>query len=154
VTIASATGSTRRRHSLPRVGYSEAQRRQVAQNRMRADIGKATDAARQLVTAWTQACERFPSSLAASGHRPATAELEAEVLLDLVEQHTRGFREEDRAGLKTVVADTEQLKTIPFLSAAHVAGAWAVWAKRLKTLEARLRCQLEAGRWIQEVTFR
>jgi hypothetical protein len=124
----------------------------VAQKRMREDLTKATASARQLVEAWAQACDRFPGLV--QQQRPATAELEAEIILDTVEANTRSFGAEDRAGLKKVIADTEQLKTLPFLSAAHIAGAWAVWAKRQTKIEDRLRCQLEAGRWIQEVAFR
>lgn len=149
ITIASTAGSTRRRHTLPRVGYTEAERRAEAQKRMRSDIAKASTSARALVAAWDEACRRFPGGL--PQQRPASAEQEAEIILDTIESHTPGFKAEDREALKKVIADTKQLAALPFLSAAHIAGAWAVLAARQTTIEETIRCQMEAGRWVQEV---
>lgn len=149
ITIASTAGSTRRRHTLPRVGYTEAERRAVAQKRIRTDITTASASARALVAAWEEACRRFPGGM--PQERPTSAEQEAEIILDAIESHTRGFKAEDREGLKKVIADTKQLQQLPFLSAAHIAGAWAVLAARQTVIEETIRCQLEAGRWVQEI---
>lgn len=149
VTVASAAGATRRSHTVPRANRTQDERRQIADDRMARDIAKASNSARRLADAWMMALTRFPGGSAAA--RPASAELEAEIILDLIESRTRGFKAADREVLKKIIADERQLKELPFLSAAHLAGAWALAAKRAEDPTETLRLQVEAGRWILEV---
>lgn len=147
VTIATAHGSSRRAHTLPRVGVSHADRAIIARERMKASIGKASTAARQLASDWTLALQSFPAGTELA--MPTDRSLIAEIVLDRIEDRTR-LKADDREALKAVILSSDRLAQLPYLSAAHLAGAWALLGAAQTDPDEAARCQLEAGRWVKE----
>lgn len=150
VTLRSVSGSAKRSHRLPRVRTDELERARIAAERMHADIKKATATSVRLVAAWEEALASVPDGL---GARPAEPKLEAEVLMDLVNEHSWTIGADDRKALTETIIDSQQLRELPFGSVAHIAGAIALLARRQTDLNETLRLQVEAGRWVEEVRF-
>ncbi|MCC6178779.1 MAG: hypothetical protein WAZ94_15065 [Phycisphaerales bacterium] len=151
VSIISARGSTRRAHTLPRARQTEEDRARIAQARMQADIKTATDESRELCRAWGDALKEFPTTQGAWSEAGASdRETASQVVLDLIEEHTRGFTEGDRTGLLMLLKTEGRLRALPFASAAHIAGAWAVLASKQTNWDEARRMQAEAGRWVTQ----
>ena len=149
VTITTANGSSRRSHTLPRVGKTHAARMAIARERMVSSITKASVEARQLVADWHLALKAFPpgyDTLVLAGG--ADPELQAEVMLDLIEGRSH-LKPDDREALKAIIKTNDRLKQLPLFSAAHIAGAWALLAKDQTDIDEAARLQLEAGRWVR-----
>lgn len=149
VKVASAHGTSRRAHTLPRKDKSEADRAAIAQARMAADISKATDASLQLTAAWGEALQTFPKGWTREASTYSRS-MAATVILDLIEEHTRLFVDTDRKALEQLLVDNDRLFALPFGSAAHVAGAWAILASTQTDHDEATRMQNEAGRWVLE----
>lgn len=148
VRIASASDRTRRAHTLPRRNQTEAGRKAIAQSRMATDITTATSAAKTMALAWGVAQATFARGWDRTGTSYSRS-MAATVILDLVEEHTRGgFKGEDRKALEEVLTNTDRLQLLPFGSAAHIAGAWAVLARAQTSVTEAKRMQDEAGRWV------
>lgn len=151
VTITTANGSSRRSHTLPRVGVTAAQRAKIARERMVDSIEKASAEARQLVADWHEALKAFPpgyDGLVLQVTDSGDVELYAEIMLDLIESRSR-LKAEDREALKAIIKTNDRLKQLPLFSAAHIAGAWALLAKDTTDVDEAARLQLEAGRWVK-----
>jgi hypothetical protein len=151
VTITTANGSSRRSHTLPRVGVTAAQRAKIARERMLDSILKASAEAKQLVADWHLALKAFPpgyDDLVLKVTDSADVELYAEIMLDLIESRSN-LKADDREALKAIIKTNDQLKQLPLFSAAHIAGAWALLAKDQTDVDEAARLQLEAGRWIR-----
>lgn len=151
VSIISARGSTRRAHTLPRARQTEEDRSRIAQERMQADIKTATEESRELCRSWALALQEFPTTQGAWSEAGAgDRETASQVVLDLIEEHTRGFTEGDRTGLLMLLKTEGRLRALPFASAAHIAGAWAVLASKQTSWDEARRMQAEAGRWVTQ----
>lgn len=149
VRVTSAADRSRRAHTLPRKDRTEAERSRIAQARMAADIAKATEASRALCLGWEVALQTF----AAGWDRVGTTysrSMAAIVILDLVEEHTPRGKFTDRLALEKVLTDSDRLFALPFGSAAHIAGAYAVLASTQTDIDEARRLQDEAGRWVTE----
>jgi hypothetical protein len=147
VRVTSTSGRTRRAHTLPRKNRTEADRAKIALERMAADVAKATDASLLLAKSWAEALQTFAKGWNREGHTYSRS-MAATVLLDLIEMHTRGFADNDRKALEQILVDNDRLFALPFGSAAHIAGAWAVLASHQEDLAEATRMQNEAGRWV------
>lgn len=147
VTISSANGSSRRSHTLPRVGYTYAMRAALTRERMVASIEKASTEARALAADWAKALVSFPAGMELA--MPTDRKMIAEILLDVIGERTR-LKEDDREALKAIIVESDNLAQLPYLSAAHIAGAWALLGAKTDDAEESARCQLEAGRWVKE----
>lgn len=146
VLITSAGSSHRRAHTLPR--GSEEARAALAAKRMTESITRASTAARDLCDAWREALEAFPpgrDAIAAMGNREAAAD----VLLDLIEEF-EGLEAPLRLQLRSTIIDEQQLLGLPFCSAAQIAGAFAVAARREVDFEAAIELRDRAARWVQQ----
>ena len=150
VRIASANDRTRRSHTLPRANQTEAGRAAIGQSRMATDIATATEAAKTLALAWGVALQTFARGWDRVGTTYSRT-MAATVMLDLIEEHTRGgFKGEDRKAIEAVLVSNDRLQLLPFGSAAHIAGAWAVLAREQTSVTEAKRFQDEAGRWVLE----
>lgn len=147
VRITSAHGSSSRAHTLPRIGVTHSERAQIARDRMVMSIQRASEEAAELVRCWKQALVSFPGGQMSAA--PESRDDIAEVMLDLIAERTRSF-ESDREALKEIIVSSDRLATLPYLSAAHIAGAWALLGATKPGIESATRCQLEAGRWVKE----
>lgn len=156
VLIASVNEGTRRAHTLPRKGQSEGDRAKIAAHRIGSDVEKVTAQSKELCNAWGQALERFAKGWGGRAASEVFTDDEAgrkeatQVILDLIEENTRGFSASDRLALQAILESDERLPCLPFASAAHIAGAWAVLASRQGDWEEAKRCQMEAGHWVTE----
>lgn len=140
--------SRRRAHTLPRANQTEETRGQIARERMQADIRTASAASLRLCNDWRLALESF-----AGGHKleaPTERETYAQVVVDVIEERTRGFRASDRIALLALLTDDRRLRALPFLSAAHIAGAWAVLASKQTDWNEADRMHAEAYRWVTD----
>lgn len=145
--VASAHGAHRRRHSLPT--GAESMRAEVARGRIAASFDAASADARALVGQWRDALRRFPAGLAHTFH-PAAREEAAAVVLDAVEeQASRKVTAADREALRRVLVDEARLEKLPFLSAAHIAGAFACIARDTADFDEARRLQALAGEWVE-----
>ena len=68
------------------------------------------------------------------------------VVLDTIESTTQ-LTAADRVALETIL-NGDALLSLPPLSAAHIAGAWAVLGSQQTTYAEAERCQNEAARWV------
>jgi len=146
VRIANTSDRTKRAHTLPRKHRSEAERARIAADRMSRDVAKATDRSRELCRAWDRAIRTFAPGflIQTTEDRPAAVA----VVMDLIEENTKGFSDKDRAELEKIFYAPERLKLIPFASAAYIAGAWAVLASKQTSWDEADRMQAEAARWV------
>ncbi len=155
VTIAQSNKSTRRAHTLPRKDRSEAERAEIASKRIRADVDSATKEAFAMCEAWAAAkLDMAPGYVVGVDvKRGGTLsekqrKVDAMIVVDAIEENTRGFTAEDRKGLEQILADNDRLATLPYMSAALIAGAWAVMAREQSDWEEAARMMEEAHRWI------
>lgn len=146
VRIANTSDRTKRAHTLPRKHRSEGERARIAAERMRRDVAKATDRSRELCRAWDRAIRTFAPGflIQTTEDRPAAVA----VVMDLIEENTKGCSDKDRAELEKIFYAPERLKLIPFASAAYIAGAWAVLAAKQTSWDEADRMQAEAARWV------
>lgn len=146
VRVANTSDRTKRAHTLPRKRRSEAERARIAADRMSRDVAKATDRSRELCRAWDRAIRTFAPGflIQTTEDRPAAVA----VVMDLIEENTKGFSDKDRAELEKIFYAPERLKLIPFASAAYIAGAWAVLASKQTSWDEADRMQAEAARWV------
>jgi hypothetical protein len=147
VAVASATGGTRRAHTLPRANATEATRARVARERMTRDIRSATAQANALAASWAIALTSFPEAFnptLVTGADRATA---AAIILDIIEENSR-VTAEDRKALEAVLIREDRLQKLPFGSRAHIAGAYAVLASQQTSWEESKRLQCIAGNWV------
>ncbi len=148
VRIASERNATRRAHTLPRARQTEETRAEIARARMQSDIRAASAASLRLCNDWRLALESF-----SGGHKleaPTEREAYAQVVVDVIEERTRGFKAADRVALTALLTDDRRLRALPFLSAAHIAGAWAVLASKQTDWSEADRMHGEAYRWVTE----
>lgn len=125
VTVAHAEGSTRRNHTLPRVGHSAEQRAAIAADRIAHDVEAASVEARALCTAWGKALATFPDGLEAP---PAARAIASEIAADEIESLVK-LSSDDRAALNGIMQNDARLQSLPWLSAAYVAAAFALLSR-------------------------
>jgi len=181
VELASSRGSSERNHTLPTIStaalretyglkgnngdrLTEPQRASIAAQRMAASFKAASEAAVELGRQWDVALKTFAPGCDAFGASGLTAEVQAQVVLDLCEEHGMVLGA-DRAGIEQVLIDDSRLMSLPHGSAAHMAAAFAVLAargtatvsevegKKVTTFAPRAwgeahRLQQVAGRWV------
>jgi len=151
--IASARGSTRRAHTLPRVRVTEVERANIATTRLDHDVNAATDAAIALCSKWEAALVSFPSSFAAgalSGTGALPAEFGALAVDMILERSKLDVTEELRARLTSCVTTNEALAAsgLARMSAAWVAATFALLGADETTAEGHKALADEAGRWV------
>ena len=114
-------------------------------------VPAASPESRELCRAWGDALKEFPTTqgclVGGRGHRPRNG-------------IAGGARSDRRAhaglhgrrphGPADAVEDRGRLRALPFASAAHIAGAWAVLASKQSRWEEARRMQAEAGRWVTQ----
>jgi len=148
VTVEDDRTATRRRHTAPaRFGTEE--KTKIAADRMKSDIAKVTEAAKELPALWDASLKRFPEGMTEETFNKVDPQTRFAILLDAIEEQGFGFEGDDRAKLQGVLESEERLGRIPQGSAAHVAAAYAVLGRETTVAEAR-RYQQLAGRWISE----
>ncbi len=147
VVITQQSERTRRAHTLPRKDKTDAERREIAQQRMADDLVKTAEMARELVAAWRGAQKIFADDAASAiALDPAAA---AQVVLDVIAEHTdQRLLNTHIEQLHSVLETSKTLPRLPFLSAAHIAGAWAVLAHTTEDWKLVDDFQAEAFRWI------
>jgi len=182
IEVGTARGASERNHTLPTISskelretynlgpgtngtrLTEPQRASIAAQRMTASFTQASAAAFELGRQWAGALKTFAPGAGPLDASGGTAEVMAQVLLDLCEEHGMVLGA-DRAGIEQVLIDDSRLMSLPHGSAAHMAAAFAVLAARgtatvsevggkkvttfqpLTWREAQ-RLQEVAGRWV------
>lgn len=168
VEVASEDGATERNHTLPTVAtvalqraypglnlpssglLSDEHRAGIARERMRASFEGATAASEALASAWAVALTSFPGGRTSA---PPRGEHHVAVVMDALEEAGLAPATELREAFVKVLTDEQRLTALPYLSAAHVAGVYAVLASRADregvtvTWEEAERLQRIAGRW-------
>lgn len=144
VDIVNAKGRTRRSHTLPRARRSEEERAAIGQERLTGDIAEALTASRALAQAWDAALTTYAPGWGPITGQPMNA---APVVLDIIEELTGFESAEERTALEAVLT-SGALDSLPTLTAAHVAGAFAVLASNSTSWSEAHRLQGIAARWV------
>ena len=148
--VAVESQHTRRAHTLPRVGVSEAERAAIAAKRMDADVRTATDAARELIAEWTKALVTFPEGFDSGVSGAASRDVQVAVLMDLVTSKSSArLTDAQVEQLRTVLTTESRLFELPFGSVAQIAAAFAVVARDAKTWNEQATPNNEARAWLR-----
>lgn len=144
VTVAVTRTGTERNHTLPWSGWTEEDRRALANARMRASRNDAACRTLELQAAWAVALEDFPLA-SGTDHRRTLPNIE--VLLDVLEELGRvDAKERDAVG--KVMHDTKRLPQLGLGSAAYMAGVFAILARQATDLDAADEMNARAYEWI------
>jgi hypothetical protein len=146
IEIANTHGGSRRNHTLPRKNRTEAERAEIARSRISQSITAATQSARHMVARWGEALAEFPAHLTAIPEG-LDRKMAAQIFLDAVEELT-AITAADRLALAEVIENSDRLAALPFLSAAHVTGAFAVLASKQTDADEAGRLQVTASEWV------
>ncbi len=145
VTLANQNSNRSIRHTLP--GGTPAERAAIANERMDSLIADALDYGQQLEAAWAAALKDVSVSLDVKTLALLGVDAAMEVLLDQVEAR-HSANSDDRAALKDVLSNDKRLAAVTHGSAAHIAAAFAVLAKRSTSMAEAERLQGIAGQWV------
>lgn len=157
VSIASErSGTTRRRHTLPRFDsrtgqlFTPAQRTAIAAGRIGKDIDTALEGSRIMAEAWENARNDVRPDAMALATIAANDEVGRAVLSDFFDENGMGAMKEYIEPLCTILADDARLRTLPHGSAAHWAATLALLAQsgEGRTWEQARELQRMAGEFV------
>lgn len=149
VTIAAVQGRSRRAHTLPRAGRTEAERAEIALARITLSIEAATVGARAMVADWALAMKSFPEGW--DKDRTVLRDEVVEVVLDAVTERTRAGLDtkEARKAFGDLLTSEERLAGLPFMSAAYVAGVFSLLAHSCTDAKRSMEYREAAAEWVQ-----